>query len=162
MADFDKAIIKTLINEGGAKITDDPSDSGGLTKYGISQRAYPNVNIRALTEAQAKAIYKRDYWDKIKGDDIPSQLVAENIFDTAVNMGARTASRLAQMALGMQNADGIIGPQTLGVLNQVEAETFIAEYTIAKIARYASICNRNRSQRKYLLGWVNRTLGGIA
>jgi len=162
MADFEIAIIKTLINEGGAKITDDPNDSGGLTKYGISQRAYPNVNIRALTEAQARAIYKRDYWDKIKGDDIQSQPVAENIFDTAVNMGARTASRLAQLALGITNADGIIGPQTLGVLHQAEAPTFIAEYTIVKIARYAGICNRNRSQRKYLLGWVNRTLGGIA
>ncbi|NOZ54434.1 MAG: N-acetylmuramidase [Gammaproteobacteria bacterium] len=162
MANFEKAIIKTLINEGGAKITDDPNDSGGLTKYGISQRAYPNVNIRGLTENQAKEIYKRDYWDVIKADDVQSQHVAENIFDTAVNMGPRTASRLAQIALGMSDADGIIGPQTLAVLNQAVAETFIAEYTITKIARYASICNRNRSQRKFLLGWVNRTLGGVA
>lgn len=56
-------------------------------KYGISQRSYPNVDIRNLTEQQAKAIYKRDYWDKVKADDINSQVIAENIFDTAVNMG---------------------------------------------------------------------------
>lgn len=162
MADFDVAVSKTIIHEGGARITDDPDDSGGLTKYGISQRSYPNVDIRALTEKQAKDIYKRDYWDKVKADDINSQAVAENLFDTAVNMGPRTASRLAQIALDLQPVDGIIGNQSLGALNAKNEETFIAEYTIAKIARYAHICNRNKSQKKYLLGWINRALGGMA
>lgn len=162
MADFNAAVTKTLIHEGGAKVTDDPDDRGGLTKYGISQRSYPNVDIRNLTEQQAKDIYKRDYWDKVKGDDIQSQEVAENLFDTAVNMGPRTASRLAQMALSLEPVDGIIGPNSLKALNARDPETFIAEYTIAKIARYAYICNKNRSQSKYLLGWINRALGGMA
>ena len=162
MADFDAAVTKTLINEGGARITDDPNDRGGLTKYGISQRSYPNEDIRNLTEQRAKEIYKRDYWDKVNGDNIQSQQVAENIFDTAVNMGPKTANRLAQMALEIEPVDGISGPQTVGALNAKDPESFIAEYTIAKIARYAAICNRNRTQTKYLLGWVNRALGGIA
>lgn len=162
MADFDTAIVKTLIHEGGAKVTDDPDDRGGLTKFGISQRAYPNVDIRNLTEQQAREIYKRDFWDKINADDIQSQEVAENLFDTAVNMGPRTASRLAQLALDIEPADGIIGPKSIAELNKKSAETFIAEFTIAKIARYAHICNRDKSQRKYLLGWVNRALGGMA
>lgn len=162
MADFDTAVVKTLIHEGGAKVTDDPDDAGGLTKYGISQRAYPNVDIRNLTEQEAKNIYKQDYWDKVKADDIADQALAENLFDTAVNMGPRTASRLAQMAIDIQPVDGVIGPQSLARLNAVNPELFLANYTIAKIARYAHICNKNRSQRKFLLGWVNRALGGAA
>jgi len=162
MADFNQAIGATLAKEGGAKFTDDPDDRGGATKYGISQRAYPDLDIRNLTEAQAREIYKRDYWDRVRGDDIQSQVIAENIFDTAVNMGPRTASRLAQLALDIDPADGIIGNQSLAVINQANDEMFIATYTLAKVARYAHICNRDRTQQKFLLGWINRALGGAA
>lgn len=157
MADFNQAIVKTLANEGGGKITDDPDDSGGLTKYGISQRAYPNLDIRNLTEQQARDIYKRDYWDRVQGDSIQSQQVAENLFDTAVNMGVKTASRMAQQAVGV-SADGIIGPQSLTAINNANPATFIASYTLAKISYYAQICNKDRSQSKFLLGWINRAL----
>lgn len=162
MADFDIAVTKTLIHEGGSRVTDDPDDRGGLTKYGISQRSYPNLDIRNLTEDQAKEVYKRDYWDKVAGDKIKNQQVAENLFDTAVNMGPRTASRLAQIALDLTPVDGIIGPNSTKALNATAPETFMAEFTIAKIARYAYICNKNKSQKKYLLGWINRALGGVA
>ena len=162
MADFDIAVTKTLIHEGGSRVTNDKDDSGGLTKYGVSQRSYPNVDIRSLTEDQAKEIYKRDYWDKVKGDDITDQDVAGNLFDTAVNMGPRTASRLAQIALDIEPVDGIIGSISVKAINDATSEQFMAEFTIAKIARYAHICNKNKSQKKYLLGWVNRALGGVA
>src|SRR5215468_2796972 len=82
MASFDLAVAKTLIREGGARFTDNPDDRGGATKYGISQRAYPNEDIANLTEDQAKAIYKQDYWDRVSGDKLKSQAVAENVFDT--------------------------------------------------------------------------------
>jgi len=160
MANYNLAIVKTLAREGGAKFTDDPNDSGGATKYGISQKAYPNLDIRSLTEQQARDIYKRDYWDRIHGDDITSQTIAENIFDTAVNMGVKTASRLAQLSLDITPADGIIGGDSLKIINNANEELFIAGFTIAKIARYAAICNRDRSQTKFLLGWINRALGG--
>ena len=162
MADFKTAVTKTLIHEGGSRVTDDPNDRGGLTKYGISQRSYPNVDIRNLTEDGAREIYKRDYWDRVSGDSINDQQVAENLFDTAVNMGPRTASKLAQIGLDLLPADGIIGPQSIKALNAASPESFMAEFTIAKIARYAHICNKSRSQSKYLLGWINRALGGVA
>ena len=162
MADFNAAIGKTLAHEGGAKFTDDPSDRGGATKYGISQRAYPDLGIRSLTEQQARDIYKRDYWDRVRADDIASQAVAASIFDTAVNMGARTASRLAQVSAGVEPADGIIGSQSLKTINAADESLFLSRYTIAKIARYTYICNKDRSQKKYLLGWLNRVLGGTA
>ena len=162
MADFSLAIDKTLAHEGGAKFTDDPSDSGGATKYGISQAAYPDLDIRNLTEQQAREIYKRDYWDRVRADEITSQAVAENIFDTSVNMGVRTGSRLAQVAVEIEPADGIIGSQSLKVINNCDEEFFISNYTIAKIARYAYICNKNKSQKRFLLGWINRALGAVA
>ena len=87
--------------------------------------------------------------------------MAENIFDTAVNMGVRTASRLTQVTLDVKPVDGIIGAQTLKAINQANPEVFLAKFTLAKIARYASICNRNKSSRKFLLGWINRALGAV-
>ncbi|MBI5177906.1 MAG: N-acetylmuramidase [Nitrospinae bacterium] len=160
MADFNSAILKTLANEGGARFTDNPSDKGGATKYGISQRAYPKEDIKNLTEQRAREIYKTDYWDRIRGDEIKSQVIAENMFDTCVNMGTVTGGKLAQLALGIQPADGVIGGQSLTAINSVNEELFIAHYTIAKIARYAYICNNNKDQKQFLLGWINRALGG--
>jgi len=64
MADFNQAIEKTLVNEGG--YINDPLDAGGKTKFGISKRSYPDVDIKNLTVDGAKSIYKKDYWDKLK------------------------------------------------------------------------------------------------
>ncbi len=161
MADFDPAVAKTLIREGGARFTDNPDDHGGATKYGISQRAYPNVDIRNLTEDQARAIYKRDYWDRVAGDTVKSQTIAENLFDTAVNMGVTTATKLAQMTLGV-DVDGKFGPGTVKAVNAVDESEFLSEFTLAKVARYAAICNKDRAQSKFLLGWINRALGGAS
>ena len=161
MADFDPAVAKTLIREGGSRFTDNPDDRGGATKYGISQNAYPNVDIPNLTEDQAKAIYKRDYWDKVSGDTLRSQAVAENIFDTAVNMGPTTATKLAQMTLDL-DIDGKFGPATTKAVNAADEQEFLAEYTLAKVARYAAICNKDRTQSKFLLGWINRALGSAS
>jgi lysozyme family protein len=162
MGDFNKAILITLAKEGGAKFTDIPGDNGGATKYGISQAAYPNLDIRNLTEVQAREIYKRDYWDRVRGDEIKSQLIAENIFDTAVNMGVRTTSRLVQTLLDIVPADGVIGSASLGVINKQDEQSFLAHFTLLKVGYYANICNKNRSQSKFLLGWINRALGGAA
>jgi lysozyme family protein len=159
MANFNLAIVKTLAREGGATFTDVASDKGGATKYGISQAAYPKEDIRNLTEQRARELYKQDYWDRIGGDTITSQLVAENIFDTAVNMGVGTASKLAQLCADITPADGIIGNQSIAAINALEEHTFLAAYTISKIARYANICNKDNTQTKFLLGWINRTLG---
>jgi len=162
MANYNDAIVKTLAREGGARVTHVTNDKGGVTKYGISQTAYPTLDIANLTEQQARDIYKRDYWDRICGDDIKSQLIAENIFDTAVNMGVRTASRLVQITLNISPADGVIGSESLNVINTQNEQSFIAYFTLAKIARYTKICLNDKTQSKFLLGWINRALGGEA
>lgn len=162
MANFNDAIVKTLAREGGATFTDVAGDKGGATKYGISQRAYPNLDIRNLTEQQARDIYKHDYWDRVCGDTIDSQLIAENIFDTAVNTGVRTASKLAQLCIDVSPVDGVIGSHTVNTINAADEHQFLAAYTISKISRYADICNKDKSQTKFLLGWINRSLGATA
>jgi lysozyme family protein len=160
VADFNSAIVKTLQKEGGSTYTETSGDKGGATKYGISQRAYPNLNIRDLTEQQARDIYKRDYWDRVCGDRIHDQVIAESIFDFAVNAGPRTCSRIVQLALDI-DADGIIGPQTISHLAAVPAKEFLVSFALAKVSYYAAICNRDKSQSKFLLGWINRALGGV-
>ena len=84
MSNFDRAFTLVVGIEGG--LVDDPSDPGGLTKFGISKRAYPDVDIRNLTLDQAKAIYLRDYWNSHKLD-LLEYGKALLVFDCAVNGG---------------------------------------------------------------------------
>ena len=162
MANFNEAIPKTLAREGGSRYTETSGDAGGATKYGISQRAYPSLNIKNLTEQTAMDIYHRDFWRPLQCDDIQSQTIAENLFDTAVNMGVGRAIKLAQLALDSQVVDGRMSQQTLEALNSSQVQVFLAEYTLAKVMRYVSLCNHNRVQNKFLLGWLNRALGALS
>ena len=79
--------------EGGATVTEHPADPGGLTKYGISQRAHPTLDIRALTEAEAQALYHRRYWTPAGCDALAWPLNAA-VFDTAVHSGVSKAQAL--------------------------------------------------------------------
>ena len=110
MSGFESVVHMVLEHEGG--YVNHPDDPGGETKYGISKRAYPDVDIAELTEEDAASIYKRDYWDRIKGDDLPAG-VACVVMDYAVNSGISRASKALQGACGITNGDGIIGPHSL-------------------------------------------------
>jgi len=156
MAAFSEAIKKTLIYEGG--YVNDPDDAGGETNFGISKRSYPDVDIKNLTLAGAKEIYRRDYWERLRADEITHQQVADELFDTAVNMGVRTATKLIQMALDV-HPDGKLGNITLTSLNKSDAEKILLKFKLAKIARYTYLAKKRPANRKYLLGWINRTLG---
>ena len=109
MTAFDKAFEILIGHEGGYSL--DPHDRGGETKYGISKRAYPHIDIANLTLAQAKAIYRTDYWDKAKCSSLPPDL-ALLVFDAAVNNGVGAAIRWLQRAANV-TVDGIIGPKTI-------------------------------------------------
>lgn len=110
---FARIVKMVLHHEGG--YVNHPSDPGGETKYGISKRAYPEINIMDLTEEKAAELYKRDYWDRIKGDDLPVS-VACVVMDYAVNSGISRASKALQSVCGISNPDGIIGPNTLNMV----------------------------------------------
>jgi len=110
---FDKAFEIIIGHEGG--YVNDPRDPGGETKYGISKRAYPNVDIKNLTLDQTKTIYKRDYWDAVDAESIPG-VARLMVFDCAVNCGLGTAKRILQRAVGAKD-DGIIGPKTRAAIS---------------------------------------------
>lgn len=129
-ANFETALAFVLKHEGG--YVNDPQDPGGETKYGISKRAYPNLDIKGLTEDGAKAIYRRDYWDRSGSEALGALGLIH--FDTAVNMGVGMAKALFQAASGLE------------------------DYALLRIERYLAIVKAKPAQAKYLHGWVRRTV----
>jgi lysozyme family protein len=109
-----------------------------------------------------REFYRTEFWDKMRGNEISNQEVANTIFNFGVNAGMSMAVKLAQIVVGA-TPDGGIGVKTVEKLNQItDGKQFKQAYALAKLARYAEICNKNRSQSKFLLGWLNRTLKGLA
>jgi lysozyme family protein len=168
MADFLPAYERMILAEGGYQLTNIPGDAGGQTYAGISRRAHPRwpgwayVDRGEIPPTQlVRDFYAAEYWQRVCGDQIREQAIAETIFDFAVNGGVVTASKLAQAVVGT-TPDGAIGPRTVAALNDADPQLFRASYALAKIKRYADIVNRNREQGKFLLGWINRTLKGLA
>jgi len=167
MADFEIAFNRTMKSEGGYVLHTVPGDRGGMTYAGISRKYNPDWDGWACIDSgeyespelmdSVRSFYYDWYWRRIGGSDIDSQPIANVLFDFSVNSGVRTAVRLAQQVLGVP-ADGVIGSQTIGAINSVDSDGFVSHYALAKVARYAAIVNRDRSQNKFLLGWVNRTL----
>lgn len=113
---FDQAFDKLIGHEGGYVF--DSRDPGGETKFGISKRQYPNLDIRNLTLADAKAIYRRDYWDRAQCDKLHPDL-AFDLFDGAVNSGIGQSIRWLQRAVGVAD-DGVIGPLTLAQIQRMD------------------------------------------
>ena len=113
MSKFDEIIEMVLEHEGG--YVNHSSDPGGETIYGISKRAYPDLDIKNLTVAEAKEIYRNDYWNRIKGEELPVG-VACVVLDYSVNSGTSRASKALQSVCGIANGDGIIGPASLNAV----------------------------------------------
>jgi len=154
--DFDNAIGFVLAREG--QFQDQRGDPGNWTggaigkgelkgtNFGISAAAYPTLDIRTLTVDEAKAIYRRDYWTPIRGDDLPAGV---DLFalDGAVNQGLVTIRDL-QMAARVA-VDGKIGPQTLAM---ARGTAFLARYAARRAVRYSQA----RAFTIYAEGWFTR------
>jgi lysozyme family protein len=121
---FDEVFAKLIDNEGG--YVNDPRDAGGETKYGISKRAYPLLDIAALTLDQARAIYYRDYWVRMHADGLPAHVVMQ-VFDGAVNSGIENSLRWLQKSVGVPE-DGKIGKVTLAAINAMREDVLIRRY----------------------------------
>lgn len=150
---FKKALDTVLVFEGGH--VDDPADPGGETKYGISKRAYPDLDIGGLTKKQAGEIYRADYWDACRCDDLPRGLDLV-VFDAAVNQGPGFARRALQKAAGV-TVDGIIGPQTLAaadVSNPAPIRDMACEVSAIRGERYGKTRNFDR----FGFGWMRRLM----
>jgi len=150
---FVTAFTITVGLEGG--YVDDPNDPGGKTKYGISQRAYPTLDIPNLTLATAQAIYWTDYWLKARCDVMPGRL-AVFVFDSAVNNGVGGAVCLLQKALSTK-IDSVFGPGTLATLQSAVASSTGQDNVCAEfLARRMVLMAALPSWASQGLGWARR------
>jgi lysozyme family protein len=134
---FELCLSHLLQHEGG--YVNHPSDPGGRTNLGVTQavwedwsdRKVTEEEMRGLTPAKVSPLYKEMYWDRVKGNQLPSG-VDYCVFDAAVNSGVRRASQWLQWALGVA-ADGAIGPQTIAVASVTSPTTTIINYSAQRL-----------------------------
>ena len=150
---FEKAFAKLIDHEGG--YVNNPRDPGGETKFGISKRAYPALNIADLTLDDAKAIYRRDYWNRAQCDRLHPD-VAFQVFDGAVNSGIGNSIRWMQEAAGVA-VDGIVGPLTLRKVGDMDTAIVIARYNGVRLKFMASLSTWDVFGR----GWARRIAANL-
>lgn len=139
---FDKAFTETLKHEGG--FVNHPKDPGGMTNLGVTRRVWEDyvehpvseAEMRALTPSAVEPLYRRNYWDAVRGDALPSG-VDFAMYDFAVNSGPSRAIRYAQKVAGAKQ-DGVIGPQTIEKIeafcDEHGAAAFVDAYCAARLA----------------------------
>ncbi len=171
MSSFHLAIRVILKHEG--IFSDDPQDSGGPTKYGISLRYLKlsgqgdfdqdgdidRDDILKMNLEDAKEIYKQDWWERYSYYRIQDQFIATKVFDLSVNMGAKQAHKILQRAIwavlgdhqSSLSDDGILGPKTLHKVNSLNNRELMPALRAEAAGFYRSL-----RQPKYLKGWLNR------
>ena len=191
MADFNKAFEKTQSIEGG--YVNDPSDAGGETWRGISRRFHPSwagwaiidmekrAGLEGLNERLAgnrlldeveRQFYREQFWNRINGDAIPLQSIADEVYDTAVNVGVHRAVGFLQGALNLLNRDeknypdiledGACGPKTLYTLREHLAHEKGDPTILLKVMNtlqgmhYVDVMRRFPEQERYARGWFRR------
>lgn len=157
--EIQKGLIGTPAQRAKVGYTDGVSgaskfDSGGETKFGVAQKAHPEVVVRTLTLAQAEAIYKRSYWDSVRGDELDPD-VARYVFDIGCGSGPQKGIKLLQQACGVA-ADGVFGPATLAAAKAAKPAELVEKMRQLRVAYYQAIVANNPSQKIFLQGWLNR------
>lgn len=127
---YDVSLIAVLKHEGG--FVDHPRDPGGATNQGVTQAVYddwredhqlPKQSVRDISAVEVMALYKTQYWNRVKGDELPSG-VDYAVFDFAVNSGNNRAARYLQQVVGA-NPDGQIGPATLAIIGKLDRDAIV-------------------------------------
>ena len=136
--------------EGG--YVNNPDDPGGETKYGISKNAYPDLDIKKLTTADAKAIYEHDYWNKCHADELPYP-VDIAVFDMAVNSHPKAAIKIFQKVVNT-TPDSIFGDITRSAAARKNPDELFNEFMWARVEFYKNLRKFNIFGR----GWINRLL----
>jgi lysozyme family protein len=169
---FDEAVGFVLEHEGG--YSDHPADPGGATQWGISLRLMRELgydvdgdgdidsdDVAALTKPGAIAIYRRCWWDRYDYGSLGAQLVAEKVFDLAVNMGASQAHRLLQRALRASGGvalmeDGALGPKTWTAARAADPWATRAALRSEAAGFYRLLSTMKPSLAVFLNGWLRR------
>lgn len=159
---IEEIITDILKAEGWDKYTNRPSDRGGPTKWGITQKTLAEYrghdvtaeDVKALTEAQARDIYEEMYVIAPRFNHLPEILIPM-VVDCGVNSGTRAAAKWVQRAVGAKQ-DGAIGPKTLAAVaaaNPIATYIRICGY---RFRLYGRIVTDDHSQAEYAHGWNNR------
>ena len=126
---WDTCFAMVLKHEGG--FVNHPKDPGGMTNLGVTRTNWElyldhdvtEADMRALTPEMVKPFYKKNYWDRIRGDELPSG-VDYAAYDLAVNSGTGRAAKYLQHIAGVTE-DGVIGPQSLKAIQKCDAESAV-------------------------------------
>jgi lysozyme family protein len=140
---FDEALKAILHHEGN--FVNHPKDPGGMTNLGVTKRVWEEwvghevdeKAMRALTPADVDTLYRRKYWDKVRGDELPAG-VDYAVFDAAINSGPGRASKWLQTAVGAV-PDGAIGPGTLAKVQEMDAKAIVEKYQATRLAFLQSL-----------------------
>lgn len=143
---FDRLVAPT--HEGG--YVNNPNDPGGETKYGISKRSYPHVDIKALTRDGAKSIFFDDFWQRIDADNLYDG-VAFQLLDFAVNSAIETAVRYLQRACGVAD-DGHWGPVSTAAAAAMTESDLILRLNAERLDYMTKLSNWPDASR----GWARR------
>jgi lysozyme family protein len=150
---FDTVFDRVLGHEAG--YVNNPADPGGETKWGISKRSYPALNIKDLTREQAREIYLHDFWERVNGERLHDG-VAFQVFDFAVNSGIETAVRRLQRALGVAD-DGHWGP-----ISQAAADAMSETDQLMLLnAERLEYMTRLSTWPSFSRGWARRIAGNL-
>ena len=158
----DNDIISDILEREGGFVND-PADAGGPTCYGITQRTLSEwrlrpvsvQEIRELPEAEARAIYLDRYIVRPGFNLIESPAIRASVVDMGVNHGVYQATRSFQRVLGVTE-DGMIGPVTLGKLDDVSERAVLAKLAAERVRLYGRIISAKPEQAKFASGWLNR------
>jgi lysozyme family protein len=154
---YEQALAWVLEHEGG--FVNDPDDRGGPTNRGVTQLVYDGyrrlngLSLRSVEEIdifEVRAIYRRQYWEVIRGDDLPAGLDYA-VFDFAVNSGPRRAAQFLQRIVGVED-DGMIGEVTLAAVSERNPSDLIDALCAARMAFLKRLSN----WWKYKNGWTKR------
>lgn len=150
---FDLAFDKLIGHEGG--YVNDARDPGGETKFGISKRSYPTEDIAGMTLMHAREIYRRDFWDAIRADEMPDA-VRFDLFDAAVNSGVRQSIRWLQRSANVID-DGVIGPKTLLAVRIADPQRLSRRFNGHRLQYMASL----GTWSTYGRGWARRIAANL-
>ena len=172
MADFLEAYKETSGNEGGT--SNNKVDRGGYTYRGISRKNWPYWEGWAVIdqghtppEDMVQNFYLLNFWDRISLTAVINQKIANELFDTGVNMHPKIAITLLQRALNLLNrnsalypdvpVDGILGAKTLSLTNSHPyPDALLKLLNGLQLARYVDICEKDPTQEEFLRGWLKR------
>ena len=155
-SNFEKALASVLHHENG--FVNHPKDPGGITNLGCTKRVWEEwvghpvteQAMRDLKPADVAPLYKKKYWDKISGDDLPTG-VDSCVFDAAINSGPGRAVKMLQACVGAE-VDGVLGPNSLKAVIAFDAKTLIADYS----QRRLSFLTELPTWETFGKGWARR------